>query len=100
MPEVAGAVAVCSVVAMVVLADGGSGALAAGLWLVLAARVVTSIPHVRDRIAELHGRPVDPRTARVADALALVLAAAAVGSRPPARRRSGRRCSPWSCSNG
>lgn len=79
VPEVAGAVAVCSVTAMIVLADGGSGTLAAGLWLVLAARVVTSIPHVRDRIAELHGREVDPRGAVVADGLALVLAAAAVG---------------------
>ena len=78
VPEVAGAVAVCSVVAMIVLADGGSAALAAGLWLVLAARVVTSIPHVRDRIAELHSRPVDPRGALVADALALVLVATAV----------------------
>jgi YwiC-like protein len=82
LPEVAGAVAVCAVVAMVVLADGGSGAVAAGLWLVLAARVVTSITHVRDRIAELHGRPVDPRGARIADACALVLAAAAVGLDP------------------
>jgi hypothetical protein len=78
VPEVAGAVAVCSVVAMIVLADGGSGALAAGLWLVLAVRVVTSIPHVRDRIAELHGREVDRRAALVADVLALVLAAVAV----------------------
>ncbi len=79
LPEVAGAVAVCSVVAMIVLADGGSGALAAGLWLVLAARVVSSIPHVRDRIAELHDRVVDPRTAVAADTLALALAAVAVG---------------------
>lgn len=77
-PEVAGAVAVCSVVAMIVLADGGSGALAAGLWLVLAARVTTSIPHVRDRVAELHGRSVDPRGSVFADALALLLALVAV----------------------
>lgn len=77
VPEVAGAVAVCSVAAMIVLADGGSAALAAGLWLVLAARVVTSIPHVRDRIAELHGRRTDPRVPVLADALALVLAALA-----------------------
>ncbi len=82
VPEVAGAVAVCSVVAMVVLADGGSGRLAAGLWLVLAARVVTSIPHVRDRIAELHGRAVDPRGARRADGLALLLAVVAVALDP------------------
>ncbi len=82
LPEVAGAVAVCSVTPMIVLADGGSASLAAGLWLVLAARVVTSIPHVRDRIAELHGRDVDPRIAAVADGLSLALAALAVGLDP------------------
>ena len=82
LPEVAGAVAVCSVVAMVVLADGGSGALATGLWLVLAARVITSIPYVRDRIADLHGRSVEPRGTRLADGLALLLAVVAVAVDP------------------
>ena len=57
VPELAGAVGVCSVAAMVVLADGQSGRLAAGVWLVLAARVATSIPHVRAQIARLHRRP-------------------------------------------
>ncbi len=79
VPEVAGAVAVCSVTPMIVLADGEAGALAVGLWLVLAARVVTAIPHVRDRIAELHGREVRAVTTVVADGLALALAALAVG---------------------
>jgi YwiC-like protein len=79
LPELAGAVAVCSVVAMIVLADGGSGRLAVGLWLILAARMVTSIPHVRARIAELHGRPVDAGRSQAADAVALLLAVGAVG---------------------
>ena len=64
---------------MIVLADGDSARLAAGLWLVLAARVVTSIPHVRDQIAQLHGRAVDDRGLLVAgDGAALALAALAV----------------------
>jgi len=82
VPEVAGAVAVCSVAPMIVLADGGSAGPAYGLWLVLAARVATSIPHVRDRVAELHGRPEVPRQSVVADGIAVALAAMAVGVDP------------------
>jgi len=79
VPEVAGAVGVCSVAAMVVLADGQSGRLAAGVWLVLAARATTSIPHVRAQIARLHQRPSEARAAHAGDLAALVLVAAAVG---------------------
>jgi hypothetical protein len=78
VPELAGAVSVCSVAAMIVLADGRSGRLAAGIWLVLAARAVTSIPHVREMIARLHSRPVRPMITRVADGVAISGAAAAV----------------------
>lgn len=78
VPELAGAVGVCSVAAMIVLADGGSGGLAAGVWAVLVARVVTSIPHVRAQIARLHGRPASAAGAVAADAGALVAAALAV----------------------
>lgn len=79
VPELAGAAGVCSVAAMIVLADGGSGRLAAGVWVVLVARLVTSIPHVRTQIGRLHGRPTRPRTGVVADGLAIVAAALAVG---------------------
>ncbi|MEP6550458.1 MAG: KUP/HAK/KT family potassium transporter, partial [Gemmatimonadales bacterium] len=57
LPELSGAIGVCSVAAMIVLADGRSARLALGVWLVLAARVATSIPHVRGLIARLHSRP-------------------------------------------
>jgi YwiC-like protein len=77
-PELAGAVGVCSVAAMIVLADGGSGRLAAGLWLVLAARVVTSIPHVRGLIARLHGRTHRDASTIVWDCVAITGAGAAV----------------------
>lgn len=76
-PELAGAVSVCSVAAMIVLADGRSGRLAAGIWLVLAARAMTSIPHVREMVGRLHRRPTRPMISRVADGVAVSGAAAA-----------------------
>ncbi len=79
VPELAGAAGVCSVASMIVLANGGSGRLAAGVWAVLVARLVTSIPHVRAQISRLHGRPSRALGGVVADGLALVAAAAALG---------------------
>ena len=79
VPELAGGVGVCSVAAMIVLADGQSSRLAFGVWLVLAARVATSIPHVRAQIARLHGRPPQARAASAGDLAALGLAGTAVG---------------------
>ncbi len=79
VPELAGALGVCSVAAMIVLADGGGALLAVGAWLILAARVATSIPHVRAQIARLHQRPSQARAAAAGDAAAIGLAALAVG---------------------
>lgn len=78
VPELAGAVAVCAVAPMIVLADDGPALLAVGLWLVLAARVATSIPFVRAEIARLHGRPASATVTLVADGVALAAAAIAV----------------------
>ena len=78
VPELAGAIGVSAVVAMIVLADRGSSALAVGLWLVLAARVVTSIPFVRAQVASLHDRPSDARVLIVADLSAVAVAVLAV----------------------
>jgi YwiC-like protein len=78
VPELAGAIGVCSVAAMVVLAGGGDGRLAAGVWLVLAARAATSIPHVRAQIARLHRRASQARAATAGDLAAVALAAVAV----------------------
>ncbi len=77
LPELAGSIGVASVVAMIVLAGGGDGRLATGLWLVLAARALTSVPFVRDQVARLHQRTPAPRTTLAADAAALGVAAAA-----------------------
>ncbi len=78
VPELAGAIGVCSVVTMVVLADGGGARLAVGAWLVLGARAVTSIPYVRGMIARLHGRPQPTALSALADIAALVSVVAAI----------------------
>ncbi len=76
-PELAGSVGVCSVAAMAVVADGGSAALALGVWLILAARATTSVPWVRGQIARLHGHPPDHRALIGSDSVALACAVGA-----------------------
>lgn len=78
IPELAGTVGICSVVAMVVLAGGHAGTEAVACWLVLAGRAATSIPHVRALIAQLHGRPASPGTLLGADAAAVAVVVLAV----------------------
>jgi hypothetical protein len=53
LPELCGAVAISSVAAAIIVAADGSARLAAGAWLVLAARAVATIPFVRLQIARL-----------------------------------------------
>ena len=57
VPELAGSIAVAVVSAMIVLAGGQPLRLALAMWLVLAARCVTSIPWVRAQVARLHRDP-------------------------------------------
>jgi hypothetical protein len=78
VPELAGAVGVCAAASMIVLADGGSTRLAAAVWVVLAARVLTSIPHVRTQIDQLHRRSSSPAVGVAADVAAIVTAGADV----------------------
>ncbi|MCC7076956.1 MAG: YwiC-like family protein [Acidimicrobiia bacterium] len=51
LPELAGAIGMGSVAASIVLAGGGSPTAAAGAWLVIAARVVASLPFVRYQVS-------------------------------------------------
>jgi hypothetical protein len=76
-PELAGAVGVSSVVAMIVLAGGESSALALALWLVLIARAATSIPFVRSQVGLLHDRTTPATVGVAADAAALLVAGTA-----------------------
>jgi hypothetical protein len=82
IPELAGSVGICSVAAMIVLADGKSARLAVAVWIVLAARAITAIPFVRAQIGRLHHRPTAPAQLLAVDAAALAAAAVAVSLEP------------------
>jgi len=47
LPELAGSVGIGAVVAMIALSGGETDTIAAGLWLIVVARVVASLPFVR-----------------------------------------------------
>jgi hypothetical protein len=76
-PELAGTIGIASAAAMILLAGGHPADEAIGAWLVLGARAITSIPHVRARIAALHHR-APTSTAPTADLVALLAAGTAV----------------------
>jgi hypothetical protein len=78
VPEMAGAVGISALATMIVLADGVSSPLAVGLWLVLAARVLTAIPFIRRQVAALHGRSTPAWPLALWDLGAIAVAAAAV----------------------
>lgn len=73
VPEVAGSVAVAGVAAMGALAGGAAWDLAVGAWLILAARVASSVPHVRAQVARLHGRSYSPVPGLAGDVAAIVV---------------------------
>ncbi len=77
VPELCGAVGIGSVTASIVLASGGSAALAAGAWLVLAARAVGAIPFVRVQITRLRQGSTSLRQSDVAQLVALLIGASA-----------------------
>lgn len=84
VPELAGSVGIASVAAAIVLAAGdggahGSGArLAVGLWLVVAARAVATLPFVRLQLARAKGRAHRVALSDAAQAAGLALGAVAV----------------------
>ncbi|HEX8805173.1 MAG TPA: YwiC-like family protein [Acidimicrobiales bacterium] len=82
VPELAGAVGMSGVVAVIVLAGAGDGRLAVAAWTILAARAVTSIVSVRDRVRQLHGHVGRPGDVLVADLVAAAVAAVAVAIDP------------------
>ncbi len=110
VPELAGSVGIASVAAAVVLAAGagaahGGARLAVGLWIVVAARALASLPFVRLQLARAKGRAhrvgrsdaaqvaglalgavavvLDPRLAAGLVALAVLAAVDVVGARRP-----------------
>jgi hypothetical protein len=77
-PELAGAVGISSVAAMIVLAAGADVRVAVGAWLILAARSITAIPYVRAQIARLRYHPTSGVSLAVADLTAAAIAVVAV----------------------
>jgi membrane protein implicated in regulation of membrane protease activity len=78
IPEIAGSLAIASVASMGARAGGAEWALALGLWLVLAARILTSIPHVRAQVLRIHGHRPPRLLSLGGDVAALLVAALAV----------------------
>ena len=79
IPELAGTFGIGSVVAAIVLTDGGSGLLAIGLWVVVAARAAAAIPYARTQVFRAHGRPVTRWHSDVAQAAAVAAVSLAWG---------------------
>lgn len=78
VPELAGAVAIGSVSAAIVLADGGAVRLAAGAWLVVSARGVGSVPFVRSQLRRAKDQPQHRWVSDIAQLAAVVLGFVAV----------------------
>src|SRR5262249_34865811 len=57
LPELAGSIGIAAIGAAIVLAGGGPAALAVGVWTVVAARAVASLPFVRHQLARAKHRP-------------------------------------------
>lgn len=89
VPELAGAMGIGGVAALIVLAGGGDGHLAVAAWLILAARAVTAIVTVRDQVGRLHGRPGHPLPLVAADIVALAMAGLAVAVDGPVAAGAG-----------
>lgn len=78
LPQVVGSVAVASVAAMGALAGGASWSLALGGWLILGARILSSIPHVRAQVRRIHGRSAPMLPGLLGDLVALAVTSWAV----------------------
>lgn len=77
-PELCGAVGIAAVAAAIVIAGGARGRLAAGVWLLLAARAVGVIPFVRVQILRMRRGQGPVHQSDLAQVLAVTMAAVAV----------------------
>ena len=77
IPELCGAVGIASVAAAIVVAADRGATLAAGVWLILAARVIGSIPFVRVQIQRLRRGATDTRASDAVQLVAVAIGVAA-----------------------
>ena len=78
VPEIVGSIAIAGVAAMGALAGGATWPLAIGAWVILGARILSSIPHVRAQVLRLHRQEVPAALTLVGDLAALGTAIVAV----------------------
>jgi hypothetical protein len=78
IPEMVGSVAVAGVAAMGAAAGGAAWPLALGAWIMLIARILSSIPHVRAQVLRIHGKAAPATPMLVGDVAALIAAVTAV----------------------
>jgi hypothetical protein len=78
VPELCGSIGIASVAAVIVVASGESGGLAAGVWLVLAGRAVGAIPFVRTQIVRLRRGETSRRSSDAAQVVAVLIGVVAV----------------------
>ncbi len=82
VPELCGAIGISAVAASIVLAGGRSGGLAAGVWLVLAARAIGAIPFVRVQIMRLRRGHASVLQSDLAQVASVLIVSAAVFADP------------------
>lgn len=78
VPELAGSIGIAAVASAIVVAGGMDAATAAGVWLVLAARALASLPFVRFQIRRLRDQPHRLWPQDLAQVAAIAAAAAGV----------------------
>lgn len=78
VPELCGALGIAAVAPAILIADGRSVVLAIGAWLVLAARVIGSIPYVRIQIMRLRRGEGAIRASDLAQLTAVMVAVVAM----------------------
>ncbi|HVN50551.1 MAG TPA: YwiC-like family protein [Acidimicrobiales bacterium] len=82
VPEVCGAAGIAAAAPAIVVAGGGGARLAAGAWLVLAARAIGSVPHVRVQIERLHHRSGSTATSDLGQVVAVAFGTGAAVADP------------------
>jgi hypothetical protein len=82
LPELAGTIGIGTVAPAIVLADDGSVALAIGIWCLVSARAIASIPFVRLQLRRFKHQPFRVSTSDCAQAAAVAVAGAAVAVDP------------------
>jgi len=79
LPELCGAAGIAAVAAAIALAGGSAVRLAAGMWLVLAARALGAIPFVRVQIVRLRRGACATAASDIVQGVAVAIGAVAVG---------------------